>query len=110
MLEDFRYSTDSWTAAARQKFAELNDLDPASMQPRATAQLTPGNPEKFKSSGPEATVAHLTKFYESVRSRKEPVENGVMGNHCATVGHMVNLSYKHRKEVRWDAKKQRVVI
>lgn len=110
VLEDFRYSTDSWTAAMKQKFAELNDLDPASMQPRATAQLTPGKPEKFKSSGPDSTDAHLAKFYASVRSRQEPVENGVMGGHCATVGHMVNLSYKQRGEVRWDAKRQRVLL
>lgn len=110
VLEDFRYSTDSWTAATKQKFAELNDLDLASMQPKATVNLTAGNPEKIKSSGPEATGAHLARFYESVRSRKEPVENGVMGNYCATVGHMVNLSYKHRGEVRWDSKKQRVTL
>lgn len=110
MLEDFTYSTNSWPAATKQKFAELNDLDPALMRPRATAQLDWGKPEEIRTAGADATEAHLQKFYDSVRSRKEPVENGVMGSYCATVAHMVNLSYKHRKEVRWDAKKQRVVI
>jgi predicted dehydrogenase len=110
VLEDFTYSTNSWPAETKKKFAEMNDLDPASMRPKATAQLRPPKPEEVATPGTESTEAHLAKFYESVRSRKEPVENGVMGSLCATVGHMVNLSYKARKEVRWDKAKQRVIV
>jgi hypothetical protein len=33
-----------------------------------------------------------------------------MGGRCATVGHMVNLSYKAGKEARWDKQKQAVRI
>jgi len=109
ILEDFTYSTNHLADATRQKFIEANDLDPKSRRPKATAQLTHGKPEEIKTPGTESTVAHLTKFFESVRSRKEPWENGVMGSNCATIGHMVNLSHKSNKEVRWDPKRQKVV-
>ena len=39
----------------------------------------------------------------------EPFENAEMGHLCATVGHMVNLSYRSHREMRWDAEKRRVV-
>jgi len=110
ILENFTYSTRSWPEATVKKFAELNDLDPKSLRPNATTNLTPGKPEEIRTPGAESTVAHLTKFYDSVRTRKEPVENAVMGSYCATVGHMVNISYKNHKEVRWDSRRQMVVV
>ncbi|MDQ3651468.1 MAG: Gfo/Idh/MocA family oxidoreductase [Acidobacteriota bacterium] len=110
VLEDFAYSTNSWPVATKKKYAEINDLDPESMRPRATANVKRPMPVEIETSGTEATQAHLAKFFESVRTRIEPVENAEMGHYCATVGHMVNLSYKSRKEVRWDPAKQKVVI
>jgi predicted dehydrogenase len=110
VLENFEYSTNSWPEATKKKYAELNDIDPESMRPNATAKVKRPKPEEIETPGTESTEAHLAKFYDSVRTRKEPVENAEMGSLCATVGHMVNLSYKARKEARWDAAKQRVVV
>jgi predicted dehydrogenase len=107
-LENYTYSTNSWPAATKRKFAELHDLDPDSMRPRATAAVTPAPREEIETPGPESTQAHLAKFFESVRTRTQPVENGEMGSRCATVGHMVNLSFKAQKEARWDRAKQAV--
>lgn len=107
-LEDFAYSTNSWTAATKQKYAEINDLDPESMRPRATANVKRAQPEEIDTPGTESTQAHLAKFFESVRTRKEPIENAEMGHFCAAIGHMTNISYKARKEVRWDSARQRV--
>jgi predicted dehydrogenase len=109
MLEDYTYSTNSWPKATREKFAELHDVDPASMRPRSTATMTRPEPQVIAVAGTEATQQHLTKFYESVRTRTEPVENVEMGHLCATVGHMVNLSHKQRREMRWDSTTQKVV-
>jgi predicted dehydrogenase len=109
MLENYTYSTNSWPKATREKYAELNDLDPTSMRPRATATITRPDPEVIDTPGTEATERHLGKFYESVRTRTEPVENGEMGHLCATVGHMVNLSHQQRREMRWDTASQKVV-
>lgn len=110
VLEDFTYSTNSWPAATKQKFAELNDLDPASMRPNATAKLKRPKPEEIETPGTESTQAHLAKFFECVRTRREPVENGEMGSYCATIGHMVNLSNQAHREARWDAARQKVII
>lgn len=109
-LENYTYSTTSWPAAAKRKYAELHDLDPDSMRPRATAGTKAPPPEPIDTPGRESTQEHLAKFYHSVRTRTEPIENAEMGGHCATVGHMVNLSFKARKEARWDPEKQTVRV
>ncbi|MGA2607058.1 MAG: Gfo/Idh/MocA family oxidoreductase [Terriglobia bacterium] len=57
----------------------------------------------FKASGPEATVFHLAEFFDSVRSRREPVEDAEMGHRSAAAGHMVNLSVRSGKKMVWEA-------
>jgi predicted dehydrogenase len=109
-LENYTYSTNHFSAAMKKKFAELNDLDPDSMRPRKTAGIKAPGPEAIDTPGRESTEAHLAKFFDSVRTRTQPVENAKMGGHCAAVGHMVNLSYRAGKEARWDAEKQAVRI
>ena len=66
-------------------------------------------PQEIETPGTESTELHLEKFFESVRTRTEPFENAEMGHQYATVGHMVNLSYRSHREMRWDAEKRRVV-
>ena len=46
---------------------------------------------------------HLWAFFESVRSRKPVVEDGVFGNHAAIACHMANQSYFSKRQVFWDA-------
>jgi predicted dehydrogenase len=57
----------------------------------------------FKPSGPDATVFHLAEFFDSVRSRREPVEDAEMGHRSAAAGHMVNLSVRSGKKMVWEA-------
>ena len=108
MLENYTYSTNHFSAAQKDAFAARQDLDRASMRPKATAGLKPAPAEEIKVEGGDATVPHMAAFYESVRTRKEPFENAEMGHRCATVGHMINLSYRKGALARWDGK--RVVI
>lgn len=110
MLESYTYSTNHFPAAQKDRFAELQALDPQSMRPKATAGVKAPPPEviELPDSG-DSTQVHLAKFYDSVRTRKEPVQDAVMGHSCATVGHMVNISHRERVEARWDEKAQRVV-
>jgi len=49
---------------------------------------------------------HLWAFFESVRTRKTPVEDAVFGNHAAIACHMANESYFRKKQVIWDAASQ----
>jgi predicted dehydrogenase len=57
----------------------------------------------FKPGGPDAVMFHLNAFFDSVRTRREPVENAAMGHHSAATGHMVNLSVRSGKKICWDA-------
>lgn len=100
-LENYSYSTRSWPEATKRRFAEINRLDPDSMRPLATAGVSRPEPEEFRAEG-DSTKRHLAKFFDSVRTRTEPVENAAMGGRCAAVGHMVNISYRERRQVRWE--------
>jgi predicted dehydrogenase len=109
VLENYTYSTNAWPKATREQYAELHDLDPATLRPKATAAVKRPEPQEIQVPGRDSTELHLEKFFESVRTRTEPFESAEMGHLCATVGHMVNLSYKSHREMRWDADKRRVV-
>jgi hypothetical protein len=109
VLENYTYSTNAWPKATREKFAALHDVDPETMRPRETASAKKPEPQEIDVPGRDSTELHLEKFFESVRTRREPFENAEMGHLCATVGHMVNLSYRGHREMRWDAEKRRVV-
>jgi predicted dehydrogenase len=109
VLENYTYSTNAWPKATREKFAELHDVDPETMRPSVTATVKKPDPQVIEVTGRDSAELHLEKFFDSVRTRAEPFENAEMGHLCATVGHMVNLSYKSHREMRWDAEKRRVV-
>ena len=109
VLENYTYSTNAWPKATREKFAELHDVDPETMRPKSTASAKKPEPQEIDVPGRDSTEVHLEKFFDSVRTRNEPFENAEMGHLCATVGHMVNLSYRSHREMRWDAEKRRVV-
>jgi len=57
----------------------------------------------FKPGGPDAVIFHLNAFFDSVRTRREPVEDAGMGHRSAAAGHMVNLSVRSGKKICWDA-------
>ncbi len=102
MLENYTYSTNHFAADQKDAFAARQDLDRTTMRPNATATTKAPPPEEIRIEGVDSTVAHLTSFYDSVRTRKEPFENALMGHQCATVGHMVNISHREGALVRWN--------
>jgi len=61
--------------------------------------------ESWSEVGPDATVLHVARFVESVRTRKPSVEDGRAGHHAAAVAHMVNESIKRKAPVAWDFEK-----
>lgn len=105
MLENYTYSTNHFPADQKDAFAAKHDVDRATMRPKATATTKAAPPEEIPIEGGDATIPHMTAFYDSVRARKEPFENALMGHQCATVGHMVNISHRQGAMVRWDGKR-----
>jgi predicted dehydrogenase len=53
-------------------------------------------------AGYNDTVDHMTNFFNSVRTRKPPVENEEFGNNAALACHMANYSHFNRTAAVWD--------
>jgi predicted dehydrogenase len=97
--ENYEYSIDSWPKATQDAFLNQDNH-------RAESQGTGMKPEPENltfADNPDATVLHLANFIDAVRTRKPSYETAEVGHHAAAAGHMVNLSYRSRKRMRWNA-------
>ncbi|MBI1941354.1 MAG: Gfo/Idh/MocA family oxidoreductase, partial [Acidobacteria bacterium] len=96
--EGYGYSIDSWPKALQEKWLDVDNR-------REEAKRTAPEPETLKTSDPmDATGLHMLEFFECVRSRKPCAEHAEIGHQAAAAGHMVNISYRSGKKVKWDAK------
>jgi hypothetical protein len=59
--------------------------------------------ESWEEVGRDATAVHVARFFDAVRTRKPPVEDGTRGHHAAAAAHMVNESIRKGRAVEWDA-------
>ena len=84
-----------WADPAVQK-REKPETWPAQMQDQG---------ESWSEVGPDSTVIHVARFFESIRTHKPSVEDGRAGHHAAAVAHMVNESIKRKAPVAWDFEK-----
>lgn len=105
--DGYWYSCLGWPEKTRQAFFEANDIDPQTQRPRSNQPRR--KPETFKFQEDHLTL-HMQNFFAAVRSRKQPLEDAVFGGNAATVGHMVNLSYRNQKAATWDSKTEKVII
>ncbi len=106
--ENYTYPTDSWAQATTEQFKhimQLNDnlsplIDPA-----------PSTGQDFEFSSPDAeesTTAHLRNFIEAIRGGSKPIEDIRTGVSAVNVAHMVNLSFRNGKIVRWNDQARKV--
>jgi predicted dehydrogenase len=97
--EDYGYAVDSWPRDLQQQFwaedAHRRQAHPY-VKTEGSPKLKPG------ADSPGATLFHLAEFFDCVRSRRQPVENAVMGNYAAAAAHMVNLSFRTGKRIVWN--------
>ena len=65
--------------------------------------------EVFQSpDGYNDTVDHAANFFNSVKTRKSPVENEEFGNNAAIACHMANASYFNKSIATWDASTKKI--
>jgi predicted dehydrogenase len=107
VYEDNRWVVESW----REELAERYYDDPQ-VQARETpetweAEMKPSS-ETWEEWGKSATLLHLARFFESVRSRKLPVQDALMGHRAAAAAHLINASLRQQKTVFWDFQKENV--
>ena len=99
--EGYDYSIDSWPKSMQEAF--LNQGNHRAESEGTGVKPTPENLEF--TAKPDATVLHIANFIDAVRSRQPSYETAEVGHHAAAAGHMVNLSYRSGKRMRWDAAK-----
>jgi predicted dehydrogenase len=58
--------------------------------------------EAFAEVGKDATDVHVARFFDSLRTRKPPVEDGERGHHAAAAAHLVNESIRQGRALQWD--------
>jgi predicted dehydrogenase len=101
------YSTIGWPAKLRAEYlAQWNKEHPAKA-PLDVALRPTG--ETFAVPPTYADTAdHQANFFQSVRTRKQPVEDAVFGNNAAISCHMANESYFGNSIAVWDARAKRI--
>lgn len=63
----------------------------------------------WNEEGPSDTQIHLSRFFESVRTRKQPIQDARFGHHAAAVAHMINRSVQEgSQKVEWDFEKDKM--
>jgi len=105
-VEDYGYPLESWPKDLKDHFIAEHKNDPLADIGTARNQAK-HKPEKITQQA-EGTEDHMKHFLDSVRSRKQPVENVDFGCGTAVACHMANISYREKKRVFWDAQEMRV--
>lgn len=107
--EDYRYPTHSWPTATVEKFQDIMDLND-DLQPLKSPPPAAGEPMAFgPGSGTEgSTTAHMRNWYDAIRGEDTAVEPIEVGVNAVNVGHMVNVSYRNNKIVRWNPRTRKV--
>lgn len=99
VVEDNRWIVESWPKKLEDAYYRNPDVIRTEVE---AARQPAGKPENVQEQGPEATTAHFTHFFDSVRTRKPYWEDAPAGHHAAACAHMINLAAKRRAPVEWD--------
>ena len=105
--DDNRWVVRSWTR-------ELEDAyysDPKVQKMESPSTWASGmskGAETWDGQGRSATYNHFVNFLESVKLRKQPVENALIGHRAASCAHLINTSAEKETMVSWDFEKERM--
>lgn len=101
------YSIIGWPADLRAQY----EAEWKSQHPRATP-LSSKLTEEVETYAPPAhyndTADHEANFFNSLRTRKAPVENGEFGNHAALACHLANYSYFNKTAAVWNDSSKKI--
>jgi len=101
------YATIGWPAKLRNEY--LAQWNEEHLQTPPLAASLNATAESFSVPAQYADTAdHQANFFQSVRTRKAPVEDAVFGNNAAISCHMANASYFKNSQAVWDAGAKRI--
>ena len=105
VYEDNRWVVESWKEDLARAYYDDPEVQaketPDTWDPQMRAMS-----ERYQEWGRNATYVHLAHFFDSVRSRKPPVEDALMGHRAASCAHLINESLKREEPVKWDFDKE----
>src|SRR4029077_18467940 len=94
----------SWPKDLKDQFIAQHKDDP--LADVRTAREQPKRENETFTQKPEGTEDHIQNFFDSVKSRQQPVDNVEFGLGTAVACHMANISYREKKRVTWNAEKR----
>lgn len=108
--ESFRYATNSWATETVKQYIQIMSLD-ENQSPLVGSPARATEPMQYRAGeGDSSDVAHLRNFYDAIRTDSTVIEDIRFGVNAVNVGHMVNLSCKSGKVVRWNSKARKVEV
>lgn len=96
-VEDYGYPLESWPKDTKDRFLAEHKDDP--LADIGTAPQQPKRAPVAFTQQREGTEDHFKNFFESMRTRRQPVENVDFGFGTAVACHMANISYRQG----WEA-------
>jgi predicted dehydrogenase len=95
----------SWPSALEEAYWADPEVQKREMPSTWTSRMNVGS-ETWSEQGPGSTYIHMSRFFESVRTRKPSIQDARRGHHAAAVPHMVNESIKRQAPVYWDPERE----
>lgn len=110
LRENFRYATHSWATETVKQYIRIMNLDD-NQSPLVGSPPQAAEPMHYRAEGGDSSdVAHLRNFYDAVRTGSDVIEDIRFGVNAVNVAHMVNISCKSGKVVRWNPKAKKVEV
>jgi len=101
-VEEYSYPLESWPKDTKDRFIAEHKDDP--LADVGAAEKQPKRQAESFTQPREGTEDHFKNLFESIRSRRQPVENVEFGCGTAVACHMANASYRQGgKRVAWDS-------
>jgi predicted dehydrogenase len=97
--EDNRWIVESWPKALEEAYYRDPKVIATEVEP---ARRPKKQPEKISTESQDATVAHFSHWFESIKTRQPYWQDAPAGHHAAACAHMVNLAAKQQRMTEWD--------
>src|SRR5262245_33815270 len=105
--DDNRWIVESWPAKMEEAYYRdpkvRSEEIPSSREPR----IVEGS-EQMREIGLDPTVLHFRGFFESVKTRKQPAEDALVGHRAASCAHLINRSAREKKILSWNFDKETI--
>jgi predicted dehydrogenase len=101
IAEDNRWVVESWEESLSKAYYDDPKVQALETPDTWKPEMKP-TVQSWDEWGRNATFVHLAHFFDSVRSRKPPVEDALMGHRAASCAHLINESARREETLYWD--------